>query len=49
MGEGEAAIGDGDADRLVAEVEPGERAAAVEQRRQVFDVDRSPSAAFPLT
>ena len=33
MGEGQAPIGDGDADRLVAEVEPGERPAAGSQAR----------------
>jgi hypothetical protein len=39
MGEGQARVGDGDADGLIAEVEPGQRVAALQQRRQFLDGD----------
>jgi hypothetical protein len=50
MGERQPAIRDRHADRLVAEVERGERAAGRQQRRQVlYGNDVSGNGGFPLT
>ena len=37
MREGKAAIGDRQPDGLVAEIDPGERSAGSQQRRELFD------------